>query len=180
MELKELSRMRTALDDFDEKFYDFKEALINADKNTDILESFLIHSTKGIVLLFDYIANKNYNDNKALKGIYQSTLLGIICQSQFVLEYDLFKNNKSRYRPYPLIRQLHMALLHKTFKVNQRMAGILYGKDHATVNHSCKVVKNLYQTNKVFREEYSAVFEHCFKYDSLTNSTKTLDFLKES
>lgn len=49
-------------------------------------------------------------------------------------------------------RQIAMFLAYKYLRMKTTEAGRAYGKDHATVIHSTRVVRSLYETDKFFRQ----------------------------
>jgi chromosomal replication initiation ATPase DnaA len=60
---------------------------------------------------------------------------------------------KCRKRELVEPRQLIMALSHTFAKNSLRIAGSMFNKDHGTVFHSVKKVKDLFATNRDYREK---------------------------
>ncbi len=86
-----------------------------------------------------------------------------------IFEQDPVKvrtNNKNRKREYVDIRNVTIALFRMFLKnptgddrMSYAEAGAYFEKDHATAMHSCKTVKNLYDTDKIFRNKVSGLFK---------------------
>lgn len=71
---------------------------------------------------------------------------------------EVIKFNGRRKREYVTIRQITMSLLRMKNKRSLTYAGGYFGKDHATVIHSMKTVKNLLDTDALYRMQYSYLF----------------------
>jgi chromosomal replication initiation ATPase DnaA len=72
-----------------------------------------------------------------------------------------------------------MSFLHLTFNLSLSKSGDFYNKDHATVLHSCRTIRNLFQTDKNFKYQYSSVIDHCIEFEIANKITKTIDYLNE-
>ena len=68
------------------------------------------------------------------------------------------KHNGRRNREYVVIRQIAMSLLHMKNNRSLSYAGRYFSKNHATVYHAMKTVKNLLDTDTMFRMQYSHLF----------------------
>jgi len=66
---------------------------------------------------------------------------------------------KTRKREVVEARQVLMVYRHETLKQSQAAAAAPYGKDHATVIHSQKTVKNLLQTDRCFKEKHETFYK---------------------
>jgi len=66
---------------------------------------------------------------------------------------------KTRKREVVEARQVVMVYRHKTLKKSQVEAAKPYGKDHATVVHSQKTIKNLLETNTIFKDKYERFYK---------------------
>jgi chromosomal replication initiation ATPase DnaA len=51
-------------------------------------------------------------------------------------------------------RQLFMSLMAKYSKLNYNSIGLMVGKDHSSVSYSIKVVNNMIDTDKLYKEMY--------------------------
>lgn len=65
---------------------------------------------------------------------------------------------KTRKRAVVNARQIVLSVRHLLLDLSQSEAGLPYKKDHATVLHSVKTVKNLLDTDKVFQRRYRRTF----------------------
>jgi len=66
---------------------------------------------------------------------------------------------KTRKREVVEARQVLMVYRHEILKQSQAAAAAPYGKDHATVIHSQKTVKNLLETNTIFKDKYERFYK---------------------
>ena len=83
---------------------------------------------------------------------------GMVCQLWKVTKEDLRKKTKKR--EIAEARQVMMFYLHKVKGNSGAKAGKEFGKDHSTVLHACKTVKNLFDTNKEFRNKITLLNLH--------------------
>jgi len=68
-------------------------------------------------------------------------------------------NNHVQKREYVIIRQITMTLFVTKLKMSLVAAGRFFeGKDHATIIHAMKTVKNLLDTNRKFKEDVGHLF----------------------
>lgn len=78
-------------------------------------------------------------------------------EDHFNLNGD-FVTNKTRKREYVYARQIAMTLLSKHTRFSLTDIGNMFnGKDHATVIHAKKTLRNLIDTNRSIKEEVSLV-----------------------
>lgn len=92
----------------------------------------------------------HYNANKA------SGIIDIIC-SYFGVEEKVIRS-KTRLREVVSKRQIAMFMIQHYTKLSLSEIGRMFGgKDHATVIHSCKAVRNEYETNKHYRAEVNRI-----------------------
>jgi len=68
---------------------------------------------------------------------------------------------KSRKREIVSARQVWMSVMRDFTTMSLAEIGDHFGKDHATVFYSIKVVKNLYSTDRMFRENVDRVYNAC-------------------
>jgi len=156
--------------------YDLQDAVLSKDKElvAKISDSFRHNSRELYIALIQAITYSNDKNSLELE-VNVEILKDLIekCSGFSILELS----STSQKRELVLPRQVHMAMLHKTFGLSQSDSGKTYGKDHTTVIHGCKTVTNLYQTDKIFRYNYARVFDHCINFDTLNDSAKTINFL---
>lgn len=178
MNLQSLSAVRDVLDVLDERAYNLKEALLHKAGETDALErKYRYAATEVILALNESIAERNIEEDEIKKEVYQKRLLEIICKVYDVDEKELLMSAGTRKHRFKEPRQIHTALLHKTFKLSQSKAAGIYGQDHATCINSCKTIRNLYQTEKSFRDDNWPIIDHCMSYDNLIKQNRTIDYL---
>ena len=180
MNLAKIAEAKTALEKMMDKVYDLQEALLLDDKMkiAVINETYRTHVYE-LYLVLIRTSNPEITFEKQVDNVDVTVLLQKIEESTGITKDELYKNRKSRIREYVLPRQLYMALAIKTFQLSQYEAGEFFEKDHATARNAIVVIKNLWQTNKIFRNKYRMVFEYCFEYDKKNNRNKTIDYLNE-
>ena len=71
----------------------------------------------------------------------------------------VMKCNSSRKREYVEIRQITMTLIILIFKFSYGRSGSFFKKDAATARHAVATVKNLFDTDKFFREKTAWYFK---------------------
>jgi len=76
-----------------------------------------------------------------------------VCKNYSLTPEEVLESNKIRLRDYVIVRQITMTLFRLKLGTSLRLAGEYFGKDHATVLHSIKTVKNLNETDREFREK---------------------------
>ena len=180
MNLQSLSTARDALDILDERSYDLKEAFLHKAGDTSKLKrKYRYAATEVILALNESITERNIEEEEIKREVYQKRLLEIICKVYEVDEKELLMSSGTRKPIFKEPRQMHMVLLHKTFKFSLSKAAGIYGQDHATCSHSCKTIRNLYQTEKMFRDRNWPIIEHCMSYDRLIKENRTIDYLTE-
>jgi hypothetical protein len=85
----------------------------------------------------------------------QDYLFEQICFDKKFDPVEVRKQNKKRIREYVIIRQVSMTLNRLWLGSSLSVSGKPFSKDHATVLHSIKTVKNLKDTDKNFREDWN-------------------------
>jgi chromosomal replication initiation ATPase DnaA len=58
---------------------------------------------------------------------------------------------------------MHMLVRAKLLGMSLRVAGEIYGKDHATVLHAIRTQLNLYETDKAYRAQTAHFWDRYFK-----------------
>ena len=112
----------------------------NADINMDLVESVIskVVSTRRKVVTIDDILNK-------------------VCKKYAVKSTDLVSS--SRKQNIVHVRQIIMYLSQKCTGLSTTQIGLRIGRDHATVIHSCSLVKKRMGSDAVFKREMD-VLEH--------------------
>lgn len=82
-----------------------------------------------------------------------------VCEKLDVDPDVLLRNNKKRDRKYVVVRQVSMTLFHKYLGCTTVEAGAFFNKDHATVIHAVKTVRDLRDTDKDFRQLTNDLFK---------------------
>jgi len=83
----------------------------------------------------------------------------IITCNNFGIDRNLI-HSKSRRRELVMPRQVIMTISYhicEKRKISNRMVGLIFKLDHATVSYSRKTVKNLIETDKNFREKFNKI-----------------------
>lgn len=156
--------------------YDYQESIIESDVDNQLLIGDKLRS-KAKELYLSIIGLCTNSKNESLTKTVSIEILFDLILECSGLSPEMFKMNKYRKRELVLARQVHMCFLHITFEISLAKSASIYNKNHATAIHACSTIRDLFQTNKDFRQEYSKVIDHCLNYDISTNSTKTIDFL---
>ena len=174
MNLKQISEVKLHLEELLNLCYDITEALMEGN-NTGLNEMEISYST--IVINLDAAILKTLPkftiDVLKKRRLYAelAKLDEIIIKTSGLTHEQ--RSVRTRKREIVLARQVHMALLQKVFGYSDYNAGLEYNLDRATAIHACKTVKNLYQTNKTFREDYAPVFKHCLSLKDYGFNLKT-------
>ena len=71
--------------------------------------------------------------------------------------------SKSRLREVVEPRQICMFVFYKRMKMTLNQTGNIFGKDHSTVIHAVKNVKNLMEHDEEFKEKAMQIFKHTNK-----------------
>lgn len=178
MDLQSLSNVQDKTDIFEERFYYLKEALLSQKGNTSDLErKFRYAATEVILILNETIHERTVEEDQKTKESYMRKLITTICECAKVDQKELLMNGNTRIPKFLLPRQVHMSFLHKTFGISLSKSAGNYKQDHATCSYSCKVIRNWYQTDKDFRDQYWPVIEHCIKYDAIVKKNRTTEYL---
>ena len=124
-----------------------------------IMISLMAHSTiynKDIDLeLTERIINKVVR-NESRKAITVEDIIEKVCK-HFQIEPTAI-HTKSRKREVVQVRQIAMYLSKKHTDSSSSKIGHLIGKkDHATVLHACKIVKDQYEVDKTFRSDIEEI-----------------------
>jgi chromosomal replication initiation ATPase DnaA len=75
-----------------------------------------------------------------------------------------YHENKTRKREFVQARQQCMTYLREKRKMTLQSVADLFGKDHATVDHSMKTVNNLCMTDRKYNQQYKRLLK--FIYNS--------------
>lgn len=128
--------------------------------NSIIAESTLNHK-KITIDLVKYTLSKLINKEK--KEITMTIIQSIICSYFKIPIYDI--QSPSRKRDIVQTRQLIMYFAKKYTKFSLSFIGKKIGnRDHATVLHSCKTIKNLKETDKKFKLHIERIKEQIENY----------------
>jgi hypothetical protein len=103
-------------------------------------------------------------DNISYKDFY--IFLGKICDViQNEIGISPFEETYWREHYHVLARQILMfMLLRYTKKTQSEIGRIVGGKDHATVIYSKKTINNLYDTDKLFHEQFNRINNKVLNY----------------
>ena len=83
-------------------------------------------------------------------------LIKMICEVNSA-DIKLFRS-KTRKREVVVSRQIAMYMLKNGTKLSlARIGELIGGKDHATVLHACKIVNDLSDTDKIFKENLNLI-----------------------
>ncbi|NDV81150.1 chromosomal replication initiator protein DnaA [Bacteroides sp. 51] len=90
------------------------------------------------------------------KAITIDTIIETVCQ-HFEIDTSVI-HTKSRKREVVQVRQIAMFLAKKhTDSSSSKIGQLIGGKDHATVLHACKIVKELCEVDKTFRADLESI-----------------------
>jgi len=121
----------------------------------------------------------NYKIEKIKQKMIEEEIIRLICKCSDVSKENLLdeQNFKSRKRELVIARQLHMAFVHLSLKKSQKLSGGMYGKNHEVVIHAIKTIKNLVETDKNYRTQFSELFEKMIEYDHTLIERLNLKYL---
>ena len=91
-----------------------------------------------------------------IEFMYYEIIAGIVLR---IDPEEMFTD--SRKGTIPTARQFCMCYRRKELKMEQAEAGARYSKDHATVIHAIKTIKNRCETNKDFRNRWNLFLKKC-------------------
>lgn len=165
MNLHTISLVQDGIETFQEAVYDIKEELMESGARNVKLSGFLEDAIHRLNIDLGKAFHTDMFGHKANKEFEMKKMLMTICRCAKVKVKDLMKD-RSRRRLYVMPKQIHMTVLNVLFDTSLALAGSLYERDHATVMHAKKTVRDLYHTSRSFREQYSQVFDLCMAYDS--------------
>ena len=90
------------------------------------------------------------------KPITIETIISKVCE-HYNLDESVI-HSKTRKREVVQVRQIAMYLAKKHTEISASKIGMLIGnRDHATVLHACKIVKDLVEVNKPFKSELEEI-----------------------
>lgn len=110
----------------------------------------------------EYTTNITFPEMKALIPANEYDIMETLETVCEVFAHDLadvLKHNNSNKREYVQVRQITMTLAKLQSRMSLTAIGNPFGKDHATVLHSIKTVKNLIDTDPAFREMCGHLFK---------------------
>lgn len=129
----------------------------------------IINKLKLIFYIYRQLSNPDANDKieKIKQEMIENEIINLICKCSDVTKEELLNKEhfKNRKRELVTARQLHMSFVKLSLRKSQKASGAIYGKDHATVIHSIKTIKNLVETDKNYRIQFSELFEKMIEYD---------------
>ncbi|MDR2064303.1 MAG: chromosomal replication initiator protein DnaA [Prevotellaceae bacterium] len=122
----------------------YAESIHNAGKSKKIIT---IEMAKNVI---DYLVNSTKRE------ISIDKIKRTVCD-YFGLSIDIIYS-KTRKREIVQARQIAMYFARNMTKHSLAMIGVeIGGKDHATVLHACKIVEDIYDTDKVFRQHVTEI-----------------------
>ena len=89
---------------------------------------------------------------------YDKTFLRV-CKVFKTDPMEVITSKKPRKRELVVTRQATMTLAKLQSKMSLSQIGAKFNKDHATVLHSVKTIKNLRDTDRTFREDTDCLFK---------------------
>lgn len=94
--------------------------------------------------------------------INSEVLINIICVEFKIWPRDLVKpcNQKGAKKPkYSIPRQIGMKILSENTGMLDGDIGNIFNRDRSTVNHACKAIQDLIDTDYKFRNRYQSIIE---------------------
>lgn len=105
--------------------------------------------------------NKSLQSTIELRTRIYDSIFKKVCDVYELEPKYVLARNKTRLRDIVEIRQISLTLFkHKVASGSLKEKGAYFKKDHATVLHSIKTVKNLRETDRVFREKTAELFKN--------------------
>lgn len=167
MDLKQVSQVLLGLETMTSRVYDLKEAILEKKDTSEGISEYkreILHLWKTLISSLSEDDLKEVMEERT--RINKGKLLKYVSECAGVSVSRLLSTKKKRDRELVLPRQVHMVMLNVAFKDTLAKAGSIYNKDHATVLHAKnKPVKNLFDTDKYFREKYAKVFDFCYSIE---------------
>ena len=106
----------------------------------------------------------------------------IICEGEGILPEIFADNMKNRKRELVFARQAILFFMREFTKESLTLIGSYMGKDHATVIHACRTIKNLVDTDKgirmkihLYREKIKLILELTYEGD-----LKSIEFMRKN
>lgn len=110
--------------------------------------------------------------NKEIKNYIElSKIMGIVCRATGLTPEYIKMKTKDQEILVP--RQMCMYLAHLYSKKSLAEIGRYFGKDHATVLHSSKKIKDYLYIDKSFREKWLPLINYCHSLHTNNNSEQT-------
>jgi chromosomal replication initiator protein len=88
-----------------------------------------------------------------MKKIDPNTIVEKVAQYYSQELYELQSTTKRRNRELVRTRQVTFFFLREMTNMSLARIGWIYSKDHATILHACRQVRNLYETDKIYKAE---------------------------
>jgi hypothetical protein len=167
MKLQDIDNLQEKCDYLQNHLINAKERAIESDNNISDDETDSIIRSSIIDINKSFIPNElEPEKNQVIEHdyLYLSDLKAILFKIDGIPDHK--RKLKTRKREIVLSRQIVMAIYHRTFKaVSLAKAGRLYNKDHATVLHACKAIRNLRETDSAFELEYKEIWDWAMKHN---------------
>ena len=110
---------------------------------------------------------------RPLKSEEDLNKIEIIVSSYYrILPSSLFAKTKRREIVEP--RQVVMAISRLETPFSLKQIGFRYNKDHATVLHALRVVCNMFNTDKYFREKFTEIISELFPAEKCARIVKRM------
>lgn len=121
----------------------------------------------------------DYKHEEIKQKMIEDKIVMLICKCSKISKNKLSDKELfgSRKRELVAARQLHMSFANLSLKRSLVLSGIMYGKDHSTVIHSIKTIKNLIETDKNYRTQFRELFEKMIEYDHTLIEKLNLKYL---
>jgi chromosomal replication initiation ATPase DnaA len=108
----------------------------------------------------DYMAAPGCTFLRGQVTDYNHSIFNTVCKIFNKDPNEVLLNNKIRKREYVTIRQITMTLFVLKLKFSLNAAGAYFSdKDHTTVLHAIKTVKNILDTDQEFRKKVGYLFD---------------------
>ena len=102
-------------------------------------------------------------------------IVEVICKGEGITPSEVIEDSRKTEVVYP--RQLIMYFARElNLGSETRIGSLLGGRDHATVNHACKVIRNYIDTDKVKRVSIDA---YARKFDLIGDVVTRIDSLND-
>lgn len=174
MNLRKLWIAQEAIEEYQEAIYNMKEEVAIPAYDKETMKEKYMSALYAFNSKIKSVVDVDNSVFLAEKELHMTNLFVLICKCNSSKKNDIIRN-RTRKRKYVFPKQLHVTFLNVTFGLTLPACAALYEIKHETVMHAKKTIRNLYQTDREFRQRFKSVIDLCLEYDY----EKTFKFLND-